>query len=68
MSDEPKLVPLNEEIKIQLNSFMGVLGTVLVKELDDIEKDMENLANVLKHHRSVEPATKPKPSSTDSTD
>ncbi len=52
------LHPLNEVLIKETNKFVEQFSKQVLQELEKIQKDVENLANVLKH-RSMGSTTKP---------
>lgn len=52
------LHPLNEVLIKETNKFVEQFSKQVLQELEKIQKDAENLANVLKH-RSMGGTTKP---------
>ena len=59
--EEPYITLANDLIKNQLNDFVGVLGQALMKELEQLEKDTENLAHVIEQHGKSRMATADQP-------
>lgn len=54
MIDKPVIVPINDQVEEKLGVFMQSFNNLVNSELAKIEKEVETIKDVLKHHRSME--------------
>lgn len=47
--EKPELIPIKGQVEDVLNIYMTEIGKYINKELQSIQKDTENLVNVLKN-------------------
>ena len=53
MIEKPTMIPINDYITKQMETFLTAFNEVISKELLELEKDMENIKNVIEHSRMV---------------